>query len=262
MALAASSGNGFAIGGEPETEMVPVVATAVTCPIVTVGAAALTSGVETPVIGCETTRPVTGDGIGVVIPGIPGVVIGTVRLGIGVVKPGTIAVVAAAVWAVGVETPVKTNVPFEFNCVATGSEVKDGPTNANPITLIGVSELINSKPVKGRENSARPGKSSVTNLASCVLPAKLMVLAVTVFPRSLLTASETAAVASFGLRIATPVSVPVFASTFTTTFVSVTSGLGKTLDWKKLPFMRAPKVSETLNPWPPPFCGVTTTNPV
>jgi len=237
--------------------MVPVVATAVTCPTVIVGAAALTSGVETPVIGCETTRPVTGEGIGVVIPGTPGVVIGTVRLGIGVVKPGTIAVVG-----VGVDTPVKTNVPFEFNWVATGSEVKDGPTNANPITLIGTSELTNSNPVKGCENSATPGKSSVTNLASCVLPAKLMVLAVTVFPRSLLRASEITAVASFGLRIATPVFVPVFASTLTTTFVSVTSGLGKTLDWKKLPFMRAPKVSETLNPWPPPFCGVTTTNPV
>ena len=51
MALAASSGIGLAIGGEPETEMVPVVATAVTCPTVIVGAAALTSGVETPVIG-------------------------------------------------------------------------------------------------------------------------------------------------------------------------------------------------------------------
>ena len=260
MALAASSGNGFAIGGEPETEMVPVVATAVTCPIVIVGAAALTSGVETPVIGCETTRPVTGEGIGVVIPGTPvtpGVVIGTVRLGIGAVKPGTIAVVG-----VGADIPVNTNVPFEFNCVATGSEVKDGPTNANPITLIGTSELINSNPVKGCVNSARPGKSSVTNLASCVLPPKLMVLAVTVIPRSLLRPSETAAVASLGLRIATPVSAPVFTSTFTTTFVSVTSGLGKTLDWKKLPFTRWPNVSETLNPWPPPFCGVTTTNPV
>jgi hypothetical protein len=244
------------MGGEPETEMVPVVAAAVICPTVIVGAVALTSGVETPVIGCETTRPVTGVGIGVVIPGTPGVVIGTVRFGIGVVKPGTIAVVG-----VGADTPVKTNVPFEFNCVATGSEVKDGPTNANPITLIGTSELINSNPVKGCENSARPGKSSVTNLASCVLPPKLMVLVVTVIPRSLLRPIETAAVASFGLRIATPVSAPVFTSTLTTTFVSVTSGLGSTLDWKKFPFTRWPKVSETLNPWPPPFCGVTTTNP-
>src|SRR5262245_18303271 len=102
--------------------MVPIVAAAVICPTVMVRAAALTSGVETPVIGCETTRPVTGEGIGVVIPSVPGVVIGTVMLGIGVVKPGTIAVVG-----VGADIPVKTNVPFVpfgFNCVATGSEVK------------------------------------------------------------------------------------------------------------------------------------------
>jgi len=256
------------MGGEPETEMVPVVTDVVICPMVmgvvvicpmvagVSAPVALTSGVETAVTGCETTRPVTGDGIAVVIPVTPGVVIGTVGVVIGTVMPGTIGVVA-----VGVDTPVNTTVPFEFNCVATGSEVKDGPTNAKPITLIGTSELINSSPVKGCENSARPGKSSVTNLASCVLPAKLMVLALTVFPRSLLRASEMVAVASFGLRIATPVSVPVFRSTFTTTFVSVTSGLGKTLDWKKFPFTRWPKVSETLNPWPPPFCGVTTTNP-
>jgi hypothetical protein len=245
------------MGGEPETEMVPVVVAAVICPTVTVGAVALTSGVETPVTGCETTRPVTGEGIGVVIPNAPGVVIGTVRLGIGVVKPGTIAVVG-----VGADIPVKTNVPFEFSCVATGSEVKDGPMNAKPITLIGTSELTKSNPVKGCENTARPGKSSVTNLGSCVLPPKLIVLAVTVFPWLSLRASEIVAVASFGLRIAIPVSVPVFTSTFTTTFVSVTSGLGNTLDWKKFPFTRSPKVSETLNPWPPPFCGVTTTNPV
>jgi len=159
--------------------MVLVVTAVVICPVV-VGVSAtpaLTSGVETPVTGWETTGPVTGEGIGIVIPVIPGVVIGTVTLGIGVVKPGTIGVLA-----LGCEIPVKTNVPFELNCVATGSEVKDGPTNANPITLMGVSELMNNDPVKGCENSARPGNSSDTNFGNCVRPARLMVLAETVTP--------------------------------------------------------------------------------
>ena len=160
------------MGGEPETVIVLIGATVVICP-----PPALTSGVETPVTGCETTGPVTGEGIGIVIPCTP-VVIGTVMPdGMGVVKPGTIAVLA-----VGTEEPVKTNVPVEFNCVETGSDVKDGPTNASPITLIGTSELMNSKPVNDCDNAARPGKSSVTNLASCVRPAKVMLLVMTVTP--------------------------------------------------------------------------------
>src|SRR5262249_19525143 len=155
------------------------------------------------------------------IPVTLGDVIGTVVLGIAVVKPGTIGVVALCG-----EEPAKTNVPFEFNCVATGSDVKDGPTNANPRTPTGTSEVMNRMPVKGCEKSASPGKNSVTNLGICVRPAMLSVLVVTVIPLLLLRPSETFAVASFGLRIAIPVSIPEFTSTLTTTLVRVTSGLG------------------------------------
>jgi hypothetical protein len=96
---------------------------------------------------------VTGSGV-VTVCGTGG--IGSTG-GIELTVMGTVAVVTGTV-VVGTK-PLITNVlepgvitPLVFSCVATGSEVNEGPVNASPRTPIGISEVMNSKPVNGPDS--------------------------------------------------------------------------------------------------------------
>jgi len=132
-------------------------------------------------------------------------------------------------------TPVVTVVTFGLNCVATGNAVKEGPVNASPRTPTGKSVVMNNKPVKGLSRSGVWENNSVINREICCRTPTVIVLVAMVIPWSLLSVNKSVAAATFGLTMAIPVSVCVMAFRLTTTLVSVTIGLGSTLDWKTFP---------------------------
>jgi hypothetical protein len=201
-----------------------VVAVGVASPVVVV------TGTVGVVIGCGGAIPTKVDGKGSRVEGICVIVVGT---------PVVVEVTVAGLFRVIVETTVPVVaiptfvVVLGLSCAATGSDVKDGPTNVRPITPTARSELMNNNPENGLVNCGVPAKISVANREVCCSAPIVVVLRAMVLPRLLVRLRLTVATLLFGFTIAIPVSVAVLGSTLTNTSVSVTVGLDNTLAWKR-----------------------------
>ena len=128
------------------------------------------SGVVTAVGDCCEMRPGNVAGICVIVDGTAG---GAASANPALTSTSpplvfTIAVVGTVFTAtIVVLVPVTVVTLFTLNCVATGKDVKEKPTNDSPITPTGTFELMITEPTIGAAVTGLPEKISVTNWDSC-----------------------------------------------------------------------------------------------